>query len=143
MIILDKNRVKENIEKRLRDDVSSGRVGGASVLVKQGGEVVYKNQFGRADESTPLSSDAVFRLASMTKPITAVAIMKQVDRGLVSLDDTLDKFIPEYSEMNIGRVIDGEIALRGRAQGKIKILHLLTHTSGVGCGELGGELSKR
>ena len=79
----------------------------------------------------------------MTKPITGVAIMKQVERGLVSLDDPLDKFIPEYAEMEIGRPSGDDIEIIGRAQGKIKILHLLTHTSGVGCGELGAALSKR
>ena len=143
MMLLDAKKVKENIEKRISDDVASGRVGGASVLVKQSGKVIYKNCFGNASDEKALSEDAVFRLASMTKPITGVAVMKQVERGLVSLDDTLDKFIPEYSEMEIGRVSGDGIEIVGKAQGKIKILHLLTHTSGVGCGELGVALSKR
>jgi CubicO group peptidase (beta-lactamase class C family) len=113
------------------------------VLVKQGGEVVYKNCFGSSDTDVKLKEDSIFRLASMTKPITGVAIMKQVERGLVSLDDPLDKFIPEYAEMEIGRPSGDDIEIIGRAQGKIKILHLLTHTSGVGCGELGAALSNR
>lgn len=142
MIILDKNRVKENIEKRLQDDISSGRVGGASLLVKQGGEVVYRNQFGRSDESTPLSPNAVFRLASMTKPITAVAIMKQVERGLVSLDDAIEKFIPGYGEMDIAVMgEDKKPKTVKKAEGKVKILHLLTHSSGIGCGAVGDYLN--
>ena len=142
MIILDKNRVKENIEKTLQDDISSGRVGGASVLVKQGGEVVYKNQFGRADESTSLSENAVFRLASMTKPITAVAIMKQVERGFVSLDDPVEKFIPGYGEMDIAVMgEDKKPRVVKKAEGKVKILHLLTHSSGIGCGAVGDYLN--
>ena len=140
MMLLDKNKVRENIEKRVSDDILSGRVGGAAMLVKQGGEVVYKGFFGSADGVRPLSENTVFRLASMTKPITGVAIMRQIEKGLVSLDDALDKFIPEYGEMEIGRVVDGKIEIVGKAQNKIKILHLLTHTSGVGCGELGNIL---
>ena len=139
-MILDKEKVRQNIEKNVYDDLAAGRIGGASVLVKQKGEVIYKNCFGNAAEGRALDYDTVFRLASMTKPITVVALMKQVERGLVSLDDTLDKFIPEYAEMEIGKVVDGEIEIIGRAQNKIKILHLLTHTSGVGTGVLGEKL---
>ncbi len=140
---LDAKRVKENIEKRVSDDVSSGRVGGAAMLVKQDEKVIYKGFFGTADGERAIDDNTVFRLASMTKPITCVAIMKQIEKGLVSLDDPLDKFIPEYAEMEIGRPSGDDIEIVGRAQGRIKILHLLTHTSGVGCGELGAALSKR
>ena len=143
MMLLDAKRIKENIEKRIPDDVLSGRIGGASVLVKQEGEVVYQGCFGRADDERELTENTIFRLASMTKPITGVAVMKQVERGLVSLDDPLDKFIPEYGEMEIGRPSGDGIEIVGRAQGRIKIYHLLNHTSGVGCGELGMALSKR
>lgn len=143
MMKLDAKRVKENIEKRVSDDVFSGRVGGAAMLVKQNGETVYKGFFGTADGERAIDENAVFRLASMTKPITAVAVMKQIEKGVLSLDDPLDRFIPEYGEMEIGRVVDGEIEIVGKAQNKIRILHLLTHTSGVGCGELGVALSKR
>lgn len=142
MMKLDAKKVKENIEKRIVDDVRSGRVGGASVLVKQGGEVVYRGCFGYADGENGLTVGAFFRLASMTKPITAVAIMKQVERGLVSLDDPLDKFIPEYAEMELARVVDGRIETVGRAKSKVKILHLLTHTSGIGCGTVGEVLAR-
>ena len=132
MIKLDKSIVREKIERRINDDIASGRVGGAQVIVKQDGEVIYENCFGMANEERELAPDSMFRLASMTKPVTGVAIMKQVSRGLVSLDDPLDKFIPAYGEMEIGGVdADGNITIKGKAEGKIKILHLMTHTSGV------------
>lgn len=142
-MILDKDTVRQNIEKNVYEDLAAGRIGGASVLVKQRGEVIYQNCFGKAAEGRELTDDTIFRLASMTKPITAVAIMKQVERGLVSLDDTLDKFIPEYADMEIGKVVDGKIQIVGMAQNKIKILHLLTHTSGVGSGNVGEYYSAR
>ena len=144
MIMLDKNKIKENIEKRICVDVAAGRVGGAQVCVKQNGEILYENCFGRSAEGRELTPDTVFRLASMTKPVTGVAVMKQLERGLVSLDDPLAKFIPEYSEMEIGAVdAEGNIVIKGKAEGKIKILHLLTHTSGVACGDLGGKLGSK
>lgn len=143
MIILDKGRVAEKIEKRISEDVQAGRVGGASVLVKQNGETIYRNVFGNACEGRALTSDTVFRLASMTKPVTGVAIMRQIEKGLVSLDDTLDKFIPEYENMDIARVTaDNGYEIVGKAKNKIKILHLLTHTSGIACGGLGNVLAK-
>ena len=141
-MILDKDRVKENIEKRINDDLASGRIGGAICLVKQNCETVYRNCFGCSADGKQLADDAIFRLASMTKPITGVAIMRQIEKGLASLDDTIDRFIPEYSEMELGRVSDGRVEIVGRAQSQIKILHLLTHTSGVACGALGKALSR-
>ena len=136
-MVLDRGRVRENIEKRVAEDIASGAIAGACVLVKQKGEVVYENCFGKAAEDRPLTRDTVFRLASMTKPITVVAVMKQIERGLVSLDDPLEKFIPEYAEMDIATVVDRKIVSVKRAENKIRILHLLTHTSGVGTGVLG------
>ena len=141
-MILNKSKVKENIEKRVIDDLSCGRIGGAAVLVKQWGETVYRQTFGNSGESTPLCEDSIFRLASMTKPITAVAVMRQVEKGLVSLDDTLDRFIPEYCDMDIAVMDENGLPKTvKKAEGKIKILHLLTHTSGVGSGTLGNYLS--
>ena len=136
-MVLDRNKVRDNIEKRAAEDIASGAIAGACVLVKQKGEVVYENCFGKAAEDRPLTKDTVYRLASMTKPITAVAIMKQIERGLISLDDPLEKFIPEYAEMDIATVVDRKIVSVRRAENKIRILHLLTHTSGVGTGVLG------
>lgn len=141
MITLDRNKVKENIEKRISDDVASGRVGGAQVCVKQDGDIVYENCFGLANESRELTPNSVFRLASMTKPITCIAVLKQIRRGLISLEDTLDRFIPEYSDMDIGALDENKnIVICGKAHEKIKILHLLTHTSGVGCGAINEKL---
>ena len=141
MKILDEKKIKNKLEARIQDDVDSGRVGGASVLVKQEGQIVYEGCFGLADHNKPLTESAIFRLASLTKPITTAAILKQVDKGLVSISDTLEKFIPDYAEMNIGVLSeDGNTVITGRASEKIKILHLLNHTSGVGSAQIGDKL---
>ena len=138
MIVLDKNRVVDNITKRAEDDIATGMIGGAGVLVKQNGETIFRGFFGTADGEKPLGENSIFRLASMTKPITAVAALRQMDKGLISLDDTLDKYIPEYAEMQIGSFVDGKLKIVGPAKTKITIKHLLTHSSGLGCGDVGG-----
>ncbi len=136
---LNRDKLKENIEKRTGDDVKSCRVGGALVQVCQDGETVYRAAFGSktpgAEDNLPY--DTVFRMASMTKPITAAAILIQASKGLLEINDTVDKFIPEYSRMDIGKVEDGKVVRIGKAKEKIRILHLLTHSSGLGSMEVG------
>jgi CubicO group peptidase (beta-lactamase class C family) len=90
---------------------------GACVLAIDDGEVIFKEGFGLADvESRDPSTPATnFRMASVSKQFTALAVMLLVDRGKLSLDDTLDAFFvggPKYWE-------------------KITLKHLLTHTSGL------------
>jgi CubicO group peptidase (beta-lactamase class C family) len=140
---LDAAVLARRIEARAAEDIAAGNISGAAVAVWQDGCEVFCGHFGtRAPESEEaLTEGTVFRLASMTKPITGVAIMRQIEKGLVSLDDTLDRFIPEYAEMDIARPAgDGRYEIVGKAKERIRILHLLTHTSGVGCGELGNIL---
>ncbi len=138
MIKLDALKIKKNIEAGIGDDIASGRVGGAVVCVMQNGEVLYKNCFGKAGENRELREDAIFRLASMTKPVTGVAILKQIQKGLVSLDDPICKFIPGYEEMEIGGFDENkQIFIKEKAKKQVTVLHLLTHSSGIGSGELG------
>ncbi len=136
---LNSELLKENIEKRINADIESGRVGGAAVKVMQCGEVVYRNDFGYSDcdTKTPLKNDTIFRLASMTKPITAAAILIQMGRGLVDLFDPVSKFLPEYAELDIGIPEDGQVKRVGRAQNKVRVIHLLTHSSGIGTDQVG------
>ena len=143
MIKLEKSNVSNRIKDRILADITAGRVGGAAVLVKQSGEVIYNDFFGSDGRGREINDKTLFRLASMTKPITAIAILKQVERGLVSLDDPLDKFIPEYSEMEIGKLDENKnIIITGKAKTKITVKHLLSHSSGVGSGALFGALDK-
>lgn len=142
-MILNKDKIKNAIDTRIRGDVACGRVGGAAAIVKQNGDIVYKGFFGNDGKNNDINERTLFRLASMTKPITAVAILKQIERGLVSLDDPLEKFIPEYADMDIGALDeDGNIVITGKAHNKITVKHLLSHTSGVGSGVLCGKLDK-
>jgi len=90
---------------------------GASILVRQGGKVLYKNAFGQADleEKIPMRTDHVFRIASLTKQFTAIAVLQLMEAGRLSLDDAVTKHIPGYP-----------------AHGSsVTVEHLLTHTSGI------------
>lgn len=138
MLKLDKKLLEENITKRLTEDIESGRVGGASVIVKQEGQVVYKNCFGfkRIEEKEPLTEEAIFRLASMTKPVTAVAVLMQIERGKLSLDMPVSKLLPGFENMKVARGEDG-FEIIGDAKKQITVEDLLSHKSGLACMEAG------
>lgn len=111
---IDINKLIENIDKVARYDIENGNVYGSSYVVKQCGKTLYKKHFGTVGENKKAVDDGtIFRLASMTKPITAVATLINVDRGLISLGDTVNSHIPQFKDK------------------RVKILHLLSHTSGI------------
>lgn len=74
-------------------------VGIAAQVVRRDGEVVYAGTAGRRDPDAPdaIGPDTLFRLASMTKPVTAVAVLALVEEGHVALDDPLGRFLPEFA----------------------------------------------
>ncbi len=98
------------------------RIVGCVVLVNRGGSQVYARAAGLADRETgrKMQEDAIFRLASVTKPIVAACVLRMVDLGLIGLDDRVTKFLPGFRP----RCPDG-------SEGVILIRHLLTHTSGL------------
>lgn len=98
------------------------RIVGAVVLVARGGEIVYRRAAGLADRETarPMQEDAIFRLASVTKPITSATFMKLVEDGVVSLEDPVTRWLPDFRP----RLPGGEAP-------EITLKHLLTHTSGL------------
>lgn len=140
MKIIDKDKLENTLKKRIEGDVNSGRVGGASVCVMQDGECVYKNCFGYKDVETReiLTSDTVFRMASMTKPITAVCIMILEEQNRISVDDPISKYIPDFAHMNIGETDrDGNIKKLEEAKRPLTIRRLLSHKSGFESGDIG------
>ncbi len=132
---LDKNLLKFNIEKAVRFDFDNHKVFGSAYCVIQEDKVIYKNGFGTtsADNAEAVTENTIFRLASMTKPITAVATLILVERGQLSLSDKVSDYLPEYKDVHITQISDAnKIIDLGKAQNDITILHLLTHTSGIG-----------
>lgn len=135
----------ENIERSIHADLSAGRILGANAYVCQDGRELLKKSYGYADveKTRELRADSVFRMASMTKPITAVAALREVEKGKLDLFDPVDAYIPEYRDMQIGTLENEELKIVGNAVNKPRILHLLTHSSGIGCGPLGVYLAGR
>lgn len=140
MKLLDKKILEEKLQSRIGEDVESGRVGGAAVCVMQNGEVVYKNCFGYKDAETKeqLTDGVLYRMASMTKPITAVCIMILAEKGKLSITDPVSKYFPDFAHMNIGELSEnGELRIKCEATRQITIENLLSHTSGLMCREIG------
>ena len=136
---LNVERLSLAIENRAQADIEKCNILGASLLVAEGDGIVYRNSFGFADSNgRKFDEGTLFRLASMTKPITAVAVMILVDRGILSLSDTVDKFYPKFKNMK--RIENGELF---DVDIPITMTHLLSHSSGVGSGAAWSYSEKR
>ncbi|WP_374345311.1 serine hydrolase domain-containing protein [Phenylobacterium sp.] len=115
----------------LDDLVSSGKYPGASVLVLKDGREAYYAQAGMEDREAarPLRRDTIFRIYSMTKPVTTAAVMILVDEGKLRLDDPVTRYIPEFAHLRVYKGMDGDKVLTEPA-GPMTIEQLLTHTAG-------------
>src|ERR1700742_1937257 len=85
------------------NEVATGKLPGAVVLIQQHGKPVYFEAFGFRDvvAHTPMTKDAIFRIYSMSKPITSVAVMMLVDDGRIALSDPLSKYIPAFADVKV------------------------------------------
>ncbi|MBQ3869254.1 MAG: beta-lactamase family protein [Clostridia bacterium] len=140
-----------NIEKLKKIDeitkqrIEDKRLVSACYAICQNNEKIYENAFGYADieNKIPLGPDTEMRLASMTKPITGVALMKVVEEGRVSLDDKVSKYIPSFKNMNVAIMDDkGKITGQYPCRNEIEVRDLLNQASGLGEGEAGNRAWK-
>ena len=123
------------LDTSLRSAVERKDVPGVVVLVTDRKGVLYENAFGVADVGTgrPLKTDALFRIASMTKPITTTALMQLVEQGKIGLDDPAEKYLPELKNPKVVESFDaktGDYKLRPAASAPL-VRHFQTHTSGL------------
>jgi CubicO group peptidase (beta-lactamase class C family) len=116
------------IPERMRQFVAEKQISGAVTLVAKDGRIVHLEAVGLADAEAqkPMQKDTVFAIASMTKPITATALMIVADEGKLSVDDPVSKYIPQFEKVALATGPPGR---------EITIRDLLTHTSGVGGGQ--------
>jgi methyl acetate hydrolase len=126
----------EQIDNVLRKAVEQGKVPGVVAMVATADGVVYQGAFGKRDvrAGVAMTSDSIFRIASMTKPVTSVAVMQLVERGVLKLDDPAGKYVPELAQVKVLEGFNkatGKPILRPPAT-PVTIRHLLTHTSGFG-----------
>ena len=123
------------LDASLRGAVERKDVPGVVALVTDRERVLYQSVFGVADVATgrPLASDALFRIASMTKPVTSVALMQLVEQGRLGLDDPAEKYLPELVGLKVFESFDaatGAYKLRPASR-PATVRHFLAHTSGL------------
>lgn len=134
MKLLNGILLAENVQAIAQYDIERKKVFGSAYYVYQENNLAFEECYGTVsiELGKRVTNDTLFRLASMTKPITAMATLILVDRGLLSLDDALDKYLPEFEMI---RIIDDNRNDCGAPQIKPTIRTILNHTSGIGSSE--------
>src|ERR1039458_5365996 len=91
------------IGKTMRADIEKGRIPGAVVAIARKGKLVYFEAFGYTDKmaGTPLTTDAIFNIASMTKPMVTAAALMPHEEGRVLMDDPIAKYLPQFATMQV------------------------------------------
>ena len=129
----------------IREACDAGLLAGALTMVWQRGELLQLNEIGYRDVEArlPMRRDTLFRIASMTKPITVAAAMTLVDEGKLRLRDPITRWLPEFAEMRVLDDPDGPLDKTHPAQRTILVEDLFTHTSGLAYGfSVGGPISR-
>lgn len=125
-----------DLDNEMQRCVDEGEIAGMVVLVIHHGETVHHACLGKSsvEKNSPMHLDAIFRIASMTKPITATAIMMLQERGLIKLDDPVSDYIPAFRDTPVyaRETVSGHETTEQKHP--LTIRHLLTHTSGMGLG---------
>lgn len=118
--------------------VDEGLIPGYLVLVARRGRAAYLHRYGARDVEArlPVEDDTIFRIYSMTKPITSAAVMRLYERGSLQLDDPASEYIPGFERVEIFESGDAEHCLTAPAERELTIRDLLTHTSGLTYGHL-------
>ncbi len=124
--------------------VDEGKVAGVMTMVARRGKVVHFEKFGKMDIAAdkPMEFDTIFRIYSMTKPITSVAIMMLYEEGRFQLNDPVSKFIPEFKDLKVFKNETEEGIELAHTKREMTIRDLLTHTSGLTYGWGDGPVDK-
>ena len=130
---LDSSRL-QHLDRHLQQRyLDSGKLPCALTLIERGGQLVHLSTLGRMDveRERPLQQDTIFRIYSMTKPITSVAIMMLVEEGRIGLDDPVHRYIPQWRDLAVYEAgFIGTFRTRPVAA-PMRIVDLLRHTSGL------------
>ncbi len=148
-------RIHDTVQRYL----DAGQLAGAVTLVARRGRVAHFEAHGvmDLDSKTPMRKDAIFRIASMSKPVTGVAIAMLMEEGKVRLTDPVSRFIPSFKDVQVAVIRPGYVApavpagqpapvpdyYTVPANREITVKDLLSHTSGLESGNLGNRLGGR
>lgn len=126
----------ERIPVRMKQFADEGAVAGTVTLVMRHGKVVQEDAegFARLGTKTPMKTDTIFQIMSMTKPVTAISIVICAEEGRLLLDDPVEKYLPEFRGLKV-RQKEGTLVEPNR---KLTIRQLLTHTGGTGSDDPAG-----
>ena len=128
------------LEKYIEDHIKKGIIPGGTFYVAHKGKVIFHKSFGNIQDGRDYQNSDIYRLASMTKAITSVAIMQLYEQGKLRLDDPVKKYIPAFAEPQVLQFfnpVDSSYTTRP-AKSDVTIRHLLTHTSGIYYGQFQG-----
>jgi CubicO group peptidase (beta-lactamase class C family) len=146
------------ITEMMKRHIAAGEISGGVTLVARHGKIAHFEATGVTDidSKKPMTKDAVFRIASMTKPVTGVAVMMMMEEGKLRITDPVSKYIPSFKELKVAVA-----ELRGRgaaaaadepqrvkyyrvpAEREITIRDLLTHVSGLNSGAMSGDSARQ
>ena len=117
-------------------EVEAGKIPGAVALVSRKGQRIYHKSFGFSDIEAEelMRNDAIFRIASMTKAITTVGVMQLYEKGFFQLNDPISNYLPAFKNPQVLVTVDeNDAVMKTRAASReIRIIDLLTHSSGLG-----------
>ena len=113
--------------------LDAGRLPCAVTLVERHGQIAHHSALGYMDveRQRPVQNDTIFRIYSMTKPLTSVAFMMLVEEGLVALDDPVHRFIPQWRDLGVYEAGFLETFRTRRTSRPMRMIDLLRHTSGL------------
>ncbi|WP_447752368.1 serine hydrolase domain-containing protein [Sphingopyxis fribergensis] len=126
----------ERLDASFRERGEAGRMAGIVYAVARHGHLVHQSAIGLADIDTgrAMAPDTVFRLASMTKPVTAIALMLLHEEGRFALDDPLSAYLPAFADIKVLRSLDAAPDDVVDLDRPITIRHILQHSAGLGLG---------
>ena len=147
----------QRIHDVMQRHIDAGHITGAVTAVARRGQVVHFEAHGYTDPATkqPMSKDAIFRMASSSKPVTGVAVMMMVEEGRIRLNDPVSKYIPEFKNLKVAVLKPGEreptlprapnapkpLVDLVSPNREVTVKDLMTHTSGLLSGGLGAAVS--
>ena len=137
------------IDAYIKNEIAGNKIPGAIMMIQRNGKTAYYRSFGVRDPGTkePMTPNTIFRIYSMSKPITTVAAMMLVEEGKLQLEEPLSKYIPAFADVKVGVEKKGEDGKMGldlvAPKRAITIQDLMRHTSGLTYGFFGEGLVKK
>ncbi|WGM39246.1 serine hydrolase domain-containing protein [Caulobacter sp. NIBR1757] len=130
---LDADRLERIGEHLQKQYIDKGRIAGCQIAVTRHGHPAYNAVFGSMDleRNKPMQEDTIFRIYSMTKPITSVALMTLFERGMFQLEDPVQRFFPEWKNQRVWVSGEGDDMVTAPLDRPVSIRDVLTHMSGL------------